>query len=71
MLTFFPGPANFETARAHCQELGGDLASVHSEAENGAAIAAAAGATIYIGFMLKLDCAPTPPEARYASYRTL
>lgn len=32
--TFFAGPADHTTARAHCQQLGGDLASIHSEADN-------------------------------------
>ena len=29
-----PPPCNHATARAHCQQLGGDLASIHSEADN-------------------------------------
>ena len=39
--TFFPGPASYKDARAQCQSLGGDLASIHSEAENSEAYAVA------------------------------
>ena len=31
---YFVGPATYAVARAHCQQLGGDLASIHSQAES-------------------------------------
>jgi len=31
---YFVGPATHAVARAHCQQLGGDLASIHSQAES-------------------------------------
>ena len=47
---FFPGPANFPTARTRCQQLGGDLASIHSAAENAEANALTGGQSALIGF---------------------
>ena len=34
MFQFFLGPANHTSARAHCQQLGGDLASIRTPAES-------------------------------------
>ena len=36
---YFVGPATHAVARAHCQQLGGDLASIHSQAENDQVVA--------------------------------
>ena len=47
--TFFEVPAPYKDARAKCQSLGGDLASIHSEAENAEAYAVAVGSHSWIG----------------------
>jgi hypothetical protein len=39
MFQFFLGPANHSSARAHCQRLGGDLASIRSATENDEVVA--------------------------------
>ena len=46
---FFAGPSTYSSGRASCQALGGDLASIHSAAENAEAIALAAGRPMRIG----------------------
>ena len=49
MFSYFPGPATHASARAACQALGGDLASIHSAEENAAAFALTGGKSTRIG----------------------
>jgi len=46
---FFAGPASYQTARDHCQSLGGDLASIHNDQENAQAYALTNGQSTRFG----------------------